>query len=246
MARPLVESLTMESVCREHDIEQYIPDPDEGLVPYERAVELALQKIRQAEVRTTWSSSSVPGAPSDPLPSDPNWAGGSLFVDERETIVHAGAEDLWRVIEGLGGDRGYYSFPLAWEVRGWIDRLAGGVGLARGRRDPDKLRVGDPLDFWRVEERVPGRLLRLRAEMRLPGLAWLELGIRTEADSGGRPVTVYSQRALFHPRGFPGHAYWNAMLPFHGVIFGSMLRNIRERAEAISASSGEQPLRRSA
>jgi uncharacterized protein YbjT (DUF2867 family) len=233
MAKPLVESLSMESVCREHDIAAYVPDPPEGLVPYERAVHLALNKIQQAEVRTAWSSSSVPGAPSDPLPSDPNWAGGSLYADDRQTLVRASPAALWRVIEGLGGDRGYYSFPLAWEVRGWIDRLAGGVGLARGRRDPNRLRVGDPLDFWRVEERVPEQLLRLRAEMRLPGLAWLELGIREEFDRRGHPVTVYTQRALFHPRGFPGHAYWKAMAPFHGLIFGPMLSNIRDKAEEI-------------
>ncbi len=233
MAKPLVESLSHDSVCREHDIAAYIPDPPEGLVPYERAVELALAKVQQAEVRTTWSSSSLPGAPSDPLPSDPSWAGGALYTDARETVVRADPADLWRVIEGMGGDHGYYSFPLAWEVRGWIDRLAGGVGLARGRRDPDKLRVGDPLDFWRVEERVPEQLLRLRGEFRMPGLAWLELGVRTETDARGRPVTVYTQRALFHPRGFPGEAYWVSMKPFHGMIFGSMLTNIRDRAEEL-------------
>jgi uncharacterized protein YbjT (DUF2867 family) len=234
VAAPLVGSVTMRTTCAEHDIAQYIPDPPEGLVPYERAVELALAKIRDADVRTAWSSSSVPGAPSDPLPSDPDWAGGSLYVDERATVVHSTPEALWRVVEGLGGERGYYSFPAAWEVRGWIDRVSGGVGLKRGRRDPDRLRVGDPLDFWRVEERVPGRLLRLRGEFRMPGLAWLELGITVEGEASGHPVTVYTQRALFHPRGLYGHAYWTSMLPFHGVIFGSMLRNIRADAEGLA------------
>jgi len=234
VAGPLVESVTMRTVCNEHDIAQYIPDPPEGLVPYQRAVELALTKIRQADVRTAWTSASVPGTPSDPLPSDPDWAGGSLYVDERSTVVHATPDALWRVIEGVGGDRGYYSFPAAWVVRGWIDKASGGVGLTRGRRDPDRLRVGDPLDFWRVEEREPERLLRLRGEFRMPGLAWLELSISVEGAASGRPVTVYTQRALFHPRGLYGHAYWSSMLPFHGIIFGSMLRNIRERAEALT------------
>jgi hypothetical protein len=234
VAGPLVESVTMRTVCNEHDIAQFIPDPPEGLVPYERAVTLALAKIRQADVRTAWTSASVPGAPSDPLPSDPDWAGGSLYVDERSTVVHATPDALWRVIEGVGGERGYYSFPAAWEVRGWIDRASGGVGLKRGRRDPDRLRVGDPLDFWRVEERQPERLLRLRGEFRMPGLAWLELKVSVEGAASGHPVTVYTQRALFHPRGLYGHAYWSSMLPFHGVIFGSMLRNIRDRAEALT------------
>ena len=233
MARPLVESLSAPSVCAEHDIQHYIPDPVDGLTPYERAVELALMRIQYADVRTSWSGSSVPGAPSDPLPSDPDWAGGALYTDARETRVDATPASLWRVIEGLGGDRGYYSFPLAWEVRGWMDRAVGGVGLARGRRNPETLRVGDPLDFWRVEERVPLKLLRLRGEFRMPGLAWLELGIREDHDPDGHPITVYTQRALFHPKGMPGEAYWKAMLPFHGIIFGSMLRNVRENAETL-------------
>ena len=237
VAKPLVDSLTMRSVCREHDIAELIPDPPEGLVPYERAVTLALARIREADVRTAWSSSSIPGAPSDPLPSDPDWAGGSLYSDDRSTIVHADAETLWTVVEGLGGDQGYYSFPLAWEVRGVLDRAAGGVGTARGRRNPETLRVGDPLDFWRVEERVPGRLLRLRGEFRVPGLAWLELSIEPTGLSGGRPATVYRQRAVFHPTGLHGHLYWTSMLPFHGIIFGSMLRNIRARAEELDAAS---------
>jgi len=235
VAKPLVDSVTMRTVCHEHDIADYIPDPPEGLVPYERAVELAIERIKQADVRTAWSSSSLPGAPSDPLPSDPSWAGGSLYADERSTVVHASPESLWRVIEGMGGDRGYYSFPAAWAVRGWIDRAGGGVGLRRGRRDPDRLRVGDPLDFWRVEERVPLRLLRLRGEFRMPGLAWLELAISTEG-TRERPVTVYTQRALFHPTGLQGHAYWTSMLPFHGIIFGSMMRNIRQSAEQLEVA----------
>lgn len=241
VAKPLVDSVTMRTVCREHDIAAYIPDPPEGLMPYETAVDMALRKIQQADVRTVWSSSSLPGAPSDPLPSDPSWSGGTLYTDQRSTVVHASPESVWRVVEGMGGDRGYYSFPAAWAARGWIDRASGGVGLRRGRRDPDRLRVGDPLDFWRVEERVPERLLRLRGEFRMPGLAWLELSIRTEGSAGGRPVTVYSQRALFHPKGLYGHAYWTSMLPFHGVIFGSMMRNIRQRAEQLEISTAPLP-----
>jgi uncharacterized protein YbjT (DUF2867 family) len=235
VAKPLVESLTMTSVCREHDIAEIIPDPPAGLLSYEQSVELALVRVREADVHTAWSSSSLPGAPSDPLPSDPEWAGGSLYTDERSALVHASADHLWKVVEGLGGEQGYYSFPLAWEVRGWMDRAAGGVGLARGRRDPSTLRVGDPLDFWRVEERVPGRLLRLRGEFRMPGLAWLELTIEPTGESAGRPATVYRQRAVFHPRGLHGHLYWKSMEPFHGIIFGSMLRNIRANAEALES-----------
>jgi hypothetical protein len=190
-------------------------------------VQLALKRIGSGDVATRWSSASVPGAPSDPLPTDPDWAGGSLYVDVRESPVAASREALWRVIESIGGENGWYSWPLAWTARGLFDRLVGGVGLRRGRRDPYRLRIGDSLDFWRVEELDPGHLLRLRAEMRLPGLAWLDLSV-DERD--GR--TWFRQRALFHPRGLPGQFYWWGVRPFHGIIFGRMQRNIRRAAEA--------------
>ncbi|MFJ8586711.1 SDR family oxidoreductase [Streptomyces sp. NPDC093595] len=227
IARPLAESLRHEVVCREHDIAAYVPDPPGHPMGCDRALALALRRVREAQVTTRWSSASVPGAPSDPLPTDPDWAGGSLYTDLRERPVDASPEALWRVIEGIGGENGWYSFPLAWAVRGWLDRLAGGVGLRRGRRDAARLRVGDSLDFWRVEEVEPGRLLRLRAEMRLPGLAWLEM--RAETDGQGR--SRYRQRALFHPHGLLGHAYWWSVSPFHAAVFGGMARNITRAAE---------------
>ena len=231
IARPLVDSLKYEVVASEHDIATYVPDPPEGLLGFERSVELALKRIREADVVTRWSSASLPGAASDPLPTDPDWAGGSLYEDVRRRDVAASADDLWTVIEGIGGDHGWYSFPLAWRVRGILDRLSGGVGLRRGRRDPDRVYVGETIDFWRVEERDPGQLLRLRAEMRLPGLAWLELGVEPASQGGER--STYVQRALFHPRGLFGHAYWWAVAPFHGIVFGGMARNISAAAEHI-------------
>jgi uncharacterized protein YbjT (DUF2867 family) len=230
IARPLVESLRNEVVAGEHDIAAYLPDPAEGLLPFNEAVRLALQRIRDAKVTTRWSSAAWPDAPSDPLPSDPDWAGGSLYVDERETPVRASSDQLWDVIEAIGGENGWYSWPLAWSVRGWMDRTVGGVGLRRGRRDPRRLYVGESLDFWRVEEIERGRLLRLRAEMKVPGLAWLELTI-AEDDA----VTTYRQRAVFHPRGLLGHLYWWSVAPFHGVVFGGMLRNIAAAAERLTS-----------
>ncbi|QKW07060.1 SDR family oxidoreductase [Streptomyces sp. NA04227] len=229
IARPLTASLRHEVVCHEHDIARYVPDGSGQPLSCDRALELALRRVQEAQVTTRWSSAAVPGAPSDPLPTDPDWSGGSLYTDRRELTVDASPEALWRVIEGIGGTNGWYSFPLAWAVRGWFDRLIGGVGLHRGRRDPHRLRAGDSLDFWRVEEIEPGQLLRLRAEMRLPGLAWLEM--RADRDESGR--TRYRQRALFHPRGLLGHAYWWGVSPFHTVVFGGMARNI-----ALAASGG--------
>jgi uncharacterized protein YbjT (DUF2867 family) len=238
LARPLVESLVHEVVCHEHDVARYVPDPPDGLLSFDRAVELALARIQEADVVTRWSSASVAGAPSDPLPTDPDWAGGSLYVDERTTPVDADLDDLWAVVESVGGERGWYSWALAWQVRGLLDRLSGGPGLRRGRRDPHRLAVDDAVDFWRVEEVEHGRLLRLRAEMRLPGLAWLELRVgRAE----GR--TVFSQRALFHPHGLAGQLYWWSVAPFHGVVFGGMQRGIAQaaerRAQARRAAAGE-------
>ncbi|MGV9268026.1 SDR family oxidoreductase [Kitasatospora sp. NPDC003701] len=233
LARPLVESLRHEVVCGEHDLARYVPAPPGGPTGFDESVRLALRRIRDAEVATRWSSASLPGAPSDPLPTDPDWAGGSLYQDVRERQVAAEPAALWRVVEGIGGENGWYSFPLAWALRGRLDRLAGGVGLRRGRRDPARLRVGDSLDFWRVEEIEPGRLLRLRAEMRLPGLAWLELSVTPDGLGGSR----YRQRALFHPHGLAGHAYWWSVAPFHAVVFGGMARRIAERATAGSQNA---------
>ena len=226
LARPLVDSLRHDAVCRDHSIAQHIPDPPARLIGFDEAVRLALQRVREAVVATRWSSGSLPGAPSDPLPTDPDWAGGSLYVDVRERDASASAPELWAAIEAIGGETGWYSPPWAWQARGIIDRVLGGVGLRRGRRDPRRLRVGDAVDFWRVEELVPGRLLRLRAEMRLPGLAWLELRV----ESGERRVR-YIQRAVFHPRGLAGQLYWWSLKPFHGIVFGAMARNIARVAQ---------------
>ncbi|MGW8986047.1 DUF2867 domain-containing protein [Streptomyces parvus] len=124
----------------------------------------------------------------------------------------------------MGGTR--HAGILRIAVRGWLGRFVGGVGLRRGRRDAARLRVGDSLDFWRVEEIDPGRLLRLRAEMRIPGLAWLEMHAERD-DEGG---AVYRQRALFHPRGLLGHTYWLGVSPFHAIVFGGMARNITKAA----------------
>ncbi|WP_267241845.1 SDR family oxidoreductase [Streptomyces sp. PR69] len=233
LARPLAESLRHEVVCREHDIARYVPEPPGTPLGFDDAVALALRRVRDAQVSTRWSAAAVPGAASDPLPTDPDWAGGSLYTDWRSRAVDASPAALWQVIEGIGGENGWYSFPLAWAVRGWLDRLAGGVGLRRGRRDAARLRVGESLDFWRVEAIERGRLLRLRAEMRLPGLAWLEM--YAEQDAQGR--TRYRQRALFHPHGLLGHLYWWSVAPWHAVVFGGMARNIARAAHRAEAAA---------
>ncbi|MGH3457774.1 SDR family oxidoreductase [Aeromicrobium sp.] len=232
LARPLVESLRNTVVAADHDIERYVPDPPDGLIGYERSVELALTKIRNLDVPTRWSSASTPGAPAEPLPSDPDWAGGSLYQDSRTREVNASPAALWSVIEGIGGRNGWYSWGFAWWVRGLMDRMVGGPGLRRGRRNERDLVVGDALDFWRVEATDDEKLLRLRAEMKVPGLAWLELQVGS-TDGG---TTTFLHRALFHPHGLLGHLYWWSALPFHGIVFGGMQRNIAKAAEALDAS----------
>jgi hypothetical protein len=224
IARPLVASLIHEAVAHEHDIARYVPD--DGLLAFDDAVRFALAKIRDADVETRWSNASGRDADAEPLPTDPDWSGGTVYVDERSRAVAAPVESLWRVIEGVGGENGWYSFRLAWSVRGWLDRLVGGVGLRRGRRDQNRLQVGEALDWWRVEEIEPGRLLRLRAEMKVPGRAWLEMSAEPAADG----TSVYRQRAVFLPRGLAGHAYWAGVVPFHGIVFAGMARNIANSA----------------
>jgi uncharacterized protein YbjT (DUF2867 family) len=228
LARPLVESLRNTVICKEHDIAQYVTDPPGGPTPFRVAVAEALRQVRDADVATHWSNASIRGAPSDPMPTDPAWARGDLFVDERSMVVDATRSQLWRVIERVGGTQGWHSWSFAWTVRGVLDRLVGGPGLRRGRRSATELRLGDAVDWWRVEEVVPGELLRLRAEMRLPGRAWLDLGLETDEESR----TVFRQRALFAPRGLWGRVYWWSLYPFHGVIFGAMQRNIARAARA--------------
>jgi len=231
IARPLVASLIHEAIAHEHDIARYAPDEDP--LHFDEAVRVALGKVRDANVETRWSTAVGRDAAAEPLPSDPDWSGGSLYVDDRSREVDAPVEELWRVIEGVGGENGWYSFPLAWSVRGWLDRLVGGVGLRRGRRDRNHLLVGEALDWWRVEEITPGELLRLRAEMKVPGRAWLEMS----ASPNGEGRSTYRQRALFVPRGLAGHAYWASVVPFHGVVFSGMARNIARGAEKAAGRS---------
>jgi uncharacterized protein YbjT (DUF2867 family) len=227
LAVPIIASLQYDCVVTENDIAQYIPEPAGGLTGYRASVGLALGRMRASDVATTWQNSTVAGAPSDPLPSDPEWAGRTVFTDLRTRKSSANPTALWKVIEAVGGDNGWYSFPLAWNVRGWLDKIVGGVGLRRGRRHPQRLSVGEALDFWRVEDIERGHLLRLRAEMRVPGKAWLELTVEPGVNGG----SVYFQRAIFFPKGLGGRLYWFAILPLHGIIFSEMTRRITAAAE---------------
>ena len=154
-----------------------------------------------------------------------------MVVERRERTVAAPTSDVYRVFTGIGGARGWYFANWTWKLRGMMDRLLGGAGLRRGRRHPDELRIGDALDFWRVEDLIPDRLLRLRAEIKLPGRAWLQYEVR---DLDGSSELV--QTAAFIPRGLFGLAYWYALYPFHSWIFSGLIRAVAHRAESLTSS----------
>src|SRR5690625_5277657 len=227
LAMPLAASMAEDAVAREHDIAALVPDPPGGLTPYPEACRRAVGRQLSRDVAHPWDDDVTTTAdPADPLPSDPQWAGHTVYTDVREREGAAPPSAVWRVIEGIGGSNGWYSAPLLWRVRGLLDQAVGGYGLARGRRRPDSLEVGDHVDFWRVEAVEPGRRLTLRSEMRTSGRAWPELSVEPQPGGGSR----YRQRAVFFPRGVPGRLYWAAVLPFHVLIFPSMARNILRAA----------------
>ena len=227
LAVPIIESLLHDAVMKNHDIDEVIPPPAEGLIGYRKSVELALVRMRSGEVETSWRNTEVIGAPSDPLPSDPEWAGHTVYTDSREVTVDAPSDELWKVVESIGGDNGWYSLPVAWAARGLLDKLVGGVGLRRGRRDPNRLVTGDALDFWRVEKIERGSFLRLRAEMKLPGLAWLEFTVTPVSEEH----STLTQRAIFFPQGLGGRLYWAAVTPLHGIVFAGMAKSMGKAAE---------------
>jgi uncharacterized protein YbjT (DUF2867 family) len=217
VAKPLVDSLRNEVVV--HDAtaqERFDIEP----IPFRRAVALALAQSNALEVETRWSDAST--SPALPFEWDPEWAGGTLFLDRKEVASVAPAADLFWAFARVGGSAGYYVHDWAWRLRGLLDLAVGGVGLRRGRRHPEEVRLHDTIDFWRVAAVDQGRLLQLAAEMKLPGRAWLEWRV-----DGAKVV----QTACFRPKGLFGRLYWYVMLPFHHVIFRSMLEAIVAAAE---------------
>jgi uncharacterized protein YbjT (DUF2867 family) len=230
LARPLVGSLINESVVdQSHSISQIIPPPPSGLLPVERAFELAISKVEHHEVESRWSDANSFMPPWQKTQSDPAWAGEAEYHDEQITYTEASLTSLWQSIEEIGGDRGWYGADGLWWLRGLLDRLLGGVGLRRGRRDPLYLRQGESLDFWRVESLRANHELTLYAEMILPGKAWLQFTV-DEVEHEGQTVRRLNQRASFQPKGIGGHLYWGIVLPFHRLIFPKMARNILKEA----------------
>lgn len=227
---PLVQSLQQDAVTNDREVDRFIEPPPAGMLKYAEAVTLALQREKEGAVDTTWDADfGSLEASAGALPTDPEWAGRPRYMDTRSLEApHVSAAALWRVVEGIGGSNGWYSWPLAWKVRGVWDKLAGGAGLNRGRRLADTLRVGDPVDWWRVENLEAGHRLVLRAEMKVAGEAWLEFTVEQLAHGTGARIT---QRAVFYPQNLRGRLYWASMAPFHRVIFPTMLQNIISTAQ---------------
>ncbi|MBC7463433.1 MAG: SDR family oxidoreductase [Actinobacteria bacterium] len=227
LAKPLVGSLISEVVADPaKSIDSLVPPPPEGLLDVEKAIRLALSNISDNSVETRWSDAGIATAPWQKAQGDPEWAGETVLSDFREITTDVPLAEIWKEIEGIGGEHGWFGAGWLWWSRGLIDRAVGGVGIRRGRRDPNYLRVGESLDFWRVEELEKERKLRLYAEMILPGKAWLEF--RLDQLDG---KTHLVQEATFAPRGLGGQIYWYLVLPFHSSIFPTMLRNIVKSAE---------------
>ena len=223
LARPLVGSLISEVVADpKKSISHLIPNPPEGLIDVETAIKLALTNVSGNTVPTRWSDATLPTAPWQKAQSDPEWAGEAVLKDTKIRITDASIKSLWEAIEEIGGEIGWYGADFLWYSRGVIDRMIGGVGLRRGRRDPVHLRVGDSLDFWRVESLETNKSLKLYAEMIIPGKAWLEFRIQ-QLPNGQSEVT---QEATFSPRGLGGQLYWYAVLPLHIFVFPTMSRNL--------------------
>jgi uncharacterized protein YbjT (DUF2867 family) len=227
IARPLIEGLRNELVVLSDLAQQLFP----GIQPitYEKAVKLALRRVEQGQIETIWSD-ALASSRGDQGPIRLVHEQGML-IERRRQSVAAKPEIVFRVFTGIGGERGWPSFNALWRLRGALDRLVGGVGMRRGRRHPDQLREGDALDFWRVETVDADRLLRLRAEMKVPGLAWLQFEARQQDDG----QTELIQTAYFASRGLFGQIYWYGLYPLHGPIFGKMIENLGRQAEALEA-----------
>ena len=227
LAKNLVQSLISEVVVDpKKDISKLIAPPPGGTLPVRTAIELALERVNNAQVDTRWSDAKDPNSPWNKSVTDPDWAGLPVYRDIRILKSTAKSEHIWCQIEAIGGETGWYGADILWSIRGMLDTLVGGAGLRRGRRDPVKLRAGESLDFWRVEAIDHGRYLRLHAEMKLPGEAWLEF----ELTPDGVGVTKITQTATFLPKGLFGHLYWYAIAPFHFLVFPTMIRNIEKSA----------------
>ena len=226
---PLIEGLRARLIVREGAAKELFPHIKP--INFQTAVHLALGRILRDNVETSWSDALVTVA-GDVKPYQFIVEEG-MFVEKRQMLLDLSPEDVFRSYTGIGGERGWLFMDWSWAMRGWMDKAVGGVGLRRGRRHPDDIRAGESLDFWRVEEVQKNRLMRLRAEMKLPGKAWLQF--ESEPKNGKTLLTV---TAYFAPHGLFGFLYWYAMWPFHKFIFDGLTRQVASRARVLAHAYG--------
>jgi uncharacterized protein YbjT (DUF2867 family)/uncharacterized protein YndB with AHSA1/START domain len=222
IARPLAEGLSTPVLCKDDRILKMIPA--ERLTCRE-AIRLALERVEQQRVETSWTDAGSVVPPEWIQEGDAPYAGGTILACAHRIRLRADPEEVWRPISRIGGENGWYYGDFLWTLRAWMDMLAGGSGIRRGRRHPENLYRGDALDFWRVLEVNPPKRLVLLAEMKMPGEATLEFRVTRRA----RGETELQQISTFLPRGLYGIGYWWAFYPFHLWLFRGMLRSIAER-----------------
>ncbi len=222
IARPLIDGLRNEVIVRDNVADDLFPEVKP--MDYQSAVSLALSDLEARQVETSWSDALV-NSQGDIIPVALSTQAG-MIIERRQQIVTSSPANVFKIVSQLGGQTGWLYLNWAWRLRGWIDRFVGGVGLRRGRRDPEEARMGDAIDFWRVEAVEPDKRLLLRAEMKLPGRAWLQF----EALPFEGQQTRLVQTAFFAPKGLWGLAYWYGLYPIHRVIFGGMIRSVAQRA----------------
>jgi uncharacterized protein YbjT (DUF2867 family) len=223
IARPLIEGLKNELICTDNTARQMF-----GFEPisYERAVRYALEREKEGRVETIWSGSLSSTNPIDVVKLNLKQKEG-MILEEREVVVNASADKVFAVVSSVGGKNGWYANWL-WQMRGLLDRMIGGVGMRRGRRHPIELVAGDPLDFWRVESVKQNKLIRLRAEMKVPGKAWLQFSIsQIETNK-----CILNQTAFYEPKGLFGVLYWYSIYFLHKIIFGGMIKDFAKKAES--------------
>jgi uncharacterized protein YbjT (DUF2867 family) len=223
---PLIEGLRSQLIVHSDTAGKLFPQIKP--LDFQVAVRKALGRILSDTVETSWSGALVNSA-GDIKPYTFAVEEGLMF-ERRTLLLDLPPETLFRAYTGIGGGRGWLYMDWAWGLRGWFDKLIGGVGIRRGRRHPDDIRSGESLDFWRVEDVQPNQLMRLRAEMRVPGKAWLQFESVPQTEN----KTLLIQTAYFAPRGFWGFIYWYAMWPFHAFLFNGLIRRLASRARMLA------------
>jgi hypothetical protein len=221
IGRKLIESITHATIARDDRARRVFGIEPQGVA---EAIASALRNEDRELAETRWSD-ALSSAGDSPASFGGRRIGGRL-LDSRARRVSAPPERCFAPIRRIGGGTGWYAYDPLWRIRGFIDLLAGGVGMRRGRRDPEELRVGDTVDWWRVESIEPDRSVRFFAEMKVPGRAWLEYEVTP--DGGGSRLR---QTAIFDPSGLAGLIYWHLLYPAHALVFQGMIDGIAATAE---------------